>query len=183
MAPPKYQSDWIRRNEALTLLKERADLDLGPAGRWLEQLKHDRPPVPEDKADPTQHLFRRISRPYRDHFRIGLYDFGDGLVGIGWEQIEISWAMLLARLPQRKPAKGKAGAKPKYDWSDAKEFAIKQRKERGPFTDFDDGWKGQADLERLVAEYMSRYDPAGEPSETQLKAYVGEWLREFEAGN
>jgi hypothetical protein len=44
-------------------------------------------------------------------------------------------------------------------------------------------WKGNADLERLVAQYMLKHDPAGEPSPTSLKEHVSRWIPEFEAGN
>ena len=78
----------------------------------------------------------------------------------------------------------RAGRKPKFDWDDAKAFARKEWDKRGgPFNNFDTGWKGNADLERLVAEYMLKHDPAGEPAHSTLGEYLKNWISEFEAGN
>ena len=77
----------------------------------------------------------------------------------------------------------KSGRKPKFDWDDAKDFARQEWKKRGPFKNFETGWKGNADLERLVRDYMSRYDEAGTPSDSSLKERVSKWVPEFEAEN
>jgi hypothetical protein len=83
--------------------------------------------------------------------------------------------------PNRKGRK--PGRKPKFDWDDAKAFARQQWDIRGPFKNFETGWKGKADLERLVMDYMSRFDEAGGPSDSSLKEHVSRWILEFEAEN
>ena len=181
----KYESNWISRDKAIQIC-EAYGFGLGPAGRLLERLKQDRwPPLSPDRADPARDLFRISPRA----------SFGDGLVGHsdrhgalrrlyefgrGWESIEISRAVLMTLLPKPRLArKGKGGRKSKFDWDDAKDFARNLWKERGPFRSFDEGWRSKADMEREVAVYMVKHDPAGEPSESQLKEYVRKWISEF----
>jgi hypothetical protein len=83
-----------------------------------------------------------------------------------------------------QPTIKRPGRKPKFDWDDAKAFARKEWDKRGgSFNNFDTGWKGSADLERLVAEYMLKHDPAGEPAHSTLGEYIRNWISEFEAGN
>ena len=77
----------------------------------------------------------------------------------------------------------KPGRKPKFDWDDAKDFARQEWDTRGPFKNFETGWKANADLERLVRDYMSKHDEAGEPSDSSLKEHVSKWVLEFEAEN
>ena len=77
----------------------------------------------------------------------------------------------------------KIGRKPKFDWDDAKAFAQQEWNKRGPLNNVDTGRKSTADLERLVADYMSRHDDKGEPSTSVLKEHVSAWVLEFQADN
>jgi hypothetical protein len=77
----------------------------------------------------------------------------------------------------------RSGRKPKFDWDDAKAFAQQEWNKRGPFNNVDTGWKSNADLERLVADYMSRHDDKGEPSTSVLKEHVSAWVLEFQVDN
>ena len=97
----------------------------------------------------------------------------------------IAWSLKAREEKKATPnRKGrKPGRKPKFDWDDAKAFARQEWDMRGPFKNFETGWKANADLERLVMDYMSRHDEAGEPSDSSLKEHVSKWVLEFEAEN
>jgi hypothetical protein len=64
------------------------------------------------------------------------------------------------------------------------EFAVKQLDERGDFSRPEHaqaGWRSQADLMRLVIDYMTKFNDGNEPSEStvkhHLKTTIAEWRR------
>jgi hypothetical protein len=75
----------------------------------------------------------------------------------------------------------RAGAPIKYDWPDAKNFAMDQLNKEGEFREWDDGWKTRADLERRVLTYMEK--ATGEcngPAPSTLRAKVAQWVAEWQ---
>jgi hypothetical protein len=77
----------------------------------------------------------------------------------------------------------RAGAPTKYDWSDAKNFAMGLLNEEGEFREWDDGgWKTPADLERRLLTYMEKATGEGNgPGASTLRAKVAEWVTEWRA--
>jgi hypothetical protein len=166
---PKYQPNWIGRAEALVIMLEVAELDLGPAGRWLEYAKQDRPPVPLAEADPVRDLFRISPLAVLND---------DGIVGLpmrpgrlnfswgrGWESIEISHSLLVGLLPKKAEAKHKGGAPEALDWI-AIEDAVRLRvKELGwPDLENPKGWRRKADVEQFVTNIISERGESAAPS-------------------
>lgn len=72
---------------------------------------------------------------------------------------------------------GRRGRRASYDWDDIEQFARQQLETKGEFQewDIDGGWRSQADLEKLVTEYIERTHrkPGGEP-----KSAVASTVRE-----
>ncbi len=80
----------------------------------------------------------------------------------------------------RPNSSGRVGPPMKYDWPDAKSFAMKLLNERGEFKEWDSAWKVQADLEQEVLSYMEKSTGEGEgPGESTLRGYVSIWLAEW----
>ena len=75
----------------------------------------------------------------------------------------------------------RVGAPIKYDWPDAKKFAMDQLNEEGEFREWDDGgWKTPADLERRVLTYMEKATGKGNgPAPSTLRAKVAQWVAEW----
>jgi len=71
------------------------------------------------------------------------------------------------------------GRKPMYDWEDAMNFAKKEFENRGDYNDPQnavDGWRGQADLARLVSSYMGKHNGGKEPSDSEGKRHLKDLL-------
>jgi hypothetical protein len=67
------------------------------------------------------------------------------------------------------------GRKPMYDWEDAMNFAKMEFEKRGDYNDPQnaaDGWRSQADLARLVMDYMKKHNGGKEPSESEVKRHL-----------
>jgi hypothetical protein len=76
---------------------------------------------------------------------------------------------------------GRRGAPAKFDWPDAKDFAMKLLDKEGEFREWDSEWKTKADLERKVLGYMEKTVGIGNgPGESTLRAKVSEWLAEWQ---
>ena len=83
--------------------------------------------------------------------------------------------------PYRLKRSKRAGAPIKYDWPDAKNFAMGLLSKQGDFREWDDvGWKTPADLERRVLTYMEKAAGKG-PGASTLRARVAEWVTEWRA--
>jgi hypothetical protein len=84
--------------------------------------------------------------------------------------------------------RSRPGAKPKYDWPDIQGFVFRVLNERGGFREWDtgDNWKGFADLNRLVVDYLERRPNSEVPSESTLKervrAMVAVWREQRSEG-
>jgi hypothetical protein len=87
-----------------------------------------------------------------------------------------SW-LKIYRLKRNK----RAGAPIKYDWPDAKKFAMDLLNEEGEFREWDDGgWKTPADLERRVLTYMEKATGEGNgPGASTVRAKVAQWVAEW----
>ena len=85
--------------------------------------------------------------------------------------------------PYRLKRNKRAGAPIKYDWPDAKNFAMGLLSKQGDFREWDDvGWKTPADLERRVLTYMEKAAGEGNgPGASTLRARVAEWVTEWRA--
>jgi hypothetical protein len=67
------------------------------------------------------------------------------------------------------------GSPPIYDWEDAMNFAEGEFKRRGDYNDLqnaEDGWRSQADLARLVADYMAKHNGGNVPSDSMVKSHL-----------
>ena len=67
------------------------------------------------------------------------------------------------------------GSPPIYDWEDAMNFAEGEFKRRGDCNDpqnAEDGWRSQADLARLVADYMAKHNGGNVPSDSMVKSHL-----------
>jgi hypothetical protein len=73
--------------------------------------------------------------------------FGRGAVYFDLNEFE-KW--FEGAFPKRKRG---GGRKPSYDWEDIEQFVFKMLDEKGDFDEGWDGWRGQADLHRLICEY------------------------------
>ena len=70
------------------------------------------------------------------------------------------------------------GAKMGYDWPDVRDLVFKTMDSNGEFNEWDVGnsWTCQADLERLVMEYLKN-----KPSESTVRKHVKKFLAEWRA--
>jgi hypothetical protein len=84
--------------------------------------------------------------------------------------------------------RSRPGAKPKYDWLDIQAFVFQMLDEKDDFKEWDtgDNWKGYADLNRLVVDYLERHGSSEVPSESTLKkrvrAMVAGWREQRSKG-
>ena len=88
---------------------------------------------------------------------------------------------------RQKAAKGKPGAKPRYDWAAARQYLHECLDENGDVDPDDlDGWTSQADMERVLLDWFSKRNPDRVPATStireRVKAFHKEWLAGF-AGN
>jgi hypothetical protein len=107
------------------------------------------------------------------------HESGRMLVKMAGKPIEVSRQQLVALLPKEK---SKAGRKSTVDW-DAVQYALEnQIKQRGMFgPDNGTGWQNQADVERFVADLLSR---RGESAvESTIRDNVKAMLKVIKAGN
>lgn len=74
-----------------------------------------------------------------------------------------------------RPAPKKRGPKFQFDWSAIEREAIRLMDKHGEFLPFKNNWNTQARLESKLLEFCSRTYPR-EPSQTQLRTYLGKWL-------
>ena len=66
-----------------------------------------------------------------------------------------------------------------YDWEDAMNFAKGEFQNRGDYNDPQnavDGWRSQADLARLVLNYMEKHNGGKEPSDSEVKSHLKDLL-------
>jgi hypothetical protein len=76
-------------------------------------------------------------------------------------------------------APARKGRKPMYDWEDAMNFAKREFENRGDYNDPQnavDGWRSQADLARLVINYMKKHNGGKEPSDSSVKSHLKDLL-------
>jgi hypothetical protein len=74
-----------------------------------------------------------------------------------------------------KPAPKKRGPKFQFEWSAIEREAIRLMDKHGDFSSLKKNWNTQARLESKLLEFCSQTF-AREPSQTQLRTYVREWL-------
>ena len=74
-----------------------------------------------------------------------------------------------------KPAPKKRGPKFQFDWSAIEREAIRLMDKHGDFSPLKKNWNTQARLESRLLEFCSQTF-AREPSQTQLRTYLGRWL-------
>jgi hypothetical protein len=74
-----------------------------------------------------------------------------------------------------RPAPRKRGPKFQFDWSAIEREAIRLMDKQGDFSPSQKNWNFQARLESKLLEFCSQ-TYAREPSQTQLRAYIGRWL-------
>jgi hypothetical protein len=58
----------------------------------------------------------------------------------------------------KSAAKERSGRTPSFDWIDIEAFVFKKMDENGEFDKGSPGWRGQADLHRLIDDYLRRRD-------------------------
>ena len=71
------------------------------------------------------------------------------------------------------------GRKPMYDWEDTMNFAKGEFEKRGDYNDPQnavDGWRSQADLARLVLDYVKKHNGGKEPSISLVKSHLKDFL-------
>lgn len=128
--------------------------------------------------------------PLPDHADIAPnFELRDGAHEIELWHLVARWSLLrlhrdevLRAFPSR--SKSKVGRKPEYDWNDIAHFVRKELDERGDFEDESnavEGWRSQADLVRLVMDYMERIKlhSGKTPSESTLKARLAPLIAEW----
>jgi hypothetical protein len=105
-------------------------------------------------------------------------------VRVKGDDVVSAFPMPTARPESVRIVASRKGRAPTYDWSDAMEFAVKQLDERGDFSRPEHaqaGWRSQADLMRLVIDYMTKFNDGNEPPEStvkhHLKTTIAEWRR------
>jgi hypothetical protein len=79
----------------------------------------------------------------------------------------------------------RVGAPEKYDWEDAKWFAIRELQRRGDFNEPGNrvpGWKSQNDLVQMTIKYLAKHSDGEEPAESGVKAKIRDWLAEWRLG-
>jgi hypothetical protein len=103
-------------------------------------------------------------------------------VRVKGDDVVSAFPMPTARPESVRIVASRKGRAPTYDWSDAMEFAVKQLDERGDFSRPEHaqaGWRSQADLMRLVIDYMTKFNDGNEPPEStvkyHLKTTIAEW--------
>jgi hypothetical protein len=109
-----------------------------------------------------------------DHRRNGFNDkLFQGRLDIEWSDLRIRSADIALHWPLAAAPKGQPGAKMKYDWPEVRDLVFKIMEKNGEFKDWDvgSGWTCQADLVRLVMDYLNN-----EPSDSSVKSYVKKFL-------
>lgn len=74
----------------------------------------------------------------------------------------------------------KRGPKFTYDWDEGAAYFDRLLTDRGDLDDRPE-WSAKADIEREIMAHMRKYG-GGEPSASQVQAYVKKWLEQFRAG-
>ena len=82
---------------------------------------------------------------------------------------------LKKELPRRR------GDKPDFDWADVRDFVFQTMNNKGDFTAWDtcSDWRCQADLERLVCEYIEKTHGGHCPAESTIRDYASRFYKEW----
>lgn len=97
---------------------------------------------------------------------------------IEWSDLRVRSVDIALHWPFSKASKSHSGSKMKYDWPDVRDFIFKTMDKNAEFNDWDVGsrWTCQADLARLVMDYMDH-----KPADSSVKSYVKRYLAEWRA--
>jgi hypothetical protein len=97
---------------------------------------------------------------------------------IEWSDLRVRSVDIALHWPFSKASKSHSGSKMKYDWPDVRDFIFKAMDKNAEFNDWDVGsrWTCQADLARLVMDYMDH-----KPADSSVKSYVKRYLAEWRA--
>jgi hypothetical protein len=99
---------------------------------------------------------------------------GSGPVYFDLTEIE-KWLQGVSSWPKRKPAGGRS---PDHDWEDIRDFVFKTMDEKGDFEIGLKGWQRQADLHKLICEYLSRRNkevPGNSVLYKNVRAMLTDW--------
>jgi hypothetical protein len=101
-----------------------------------------------------------------------------GLVGVLFNRIdrvgELSMA-LKSMLPPRR------GDKSDFDWSDVRDFVRQTMDKEDDFRPYDtcSDWRCQADLERVVRQYIAKTHGDRRPAESTIRDYASRFYKEW----
>jgi hypothetical protein len=71
--------------------------------------------------------------------------------------------------------RGKAGRKPKFDWGEVTLFVQRELNRKGDFGDPEnavDGWRSQADLEKLVGDHIKKFEKKPRPAGSTIRRHI-----------